>query len=204
MLVQKCDKVSIILSVSIYAIHLLFEALRALQFTSSMRNSMVTSLQLHKFKKQFKQYNINTLYYHQLCLPISIQSNIIFNRRFAPTRPPVHWSGIHSTTGYGPVCPQAFPDISNASVSIKKMPLRRLQYLRKIQPKLIHESEDCLYLNIYVPKGGKLILYFYCKLLKALTISYMNSNKKLIRHIHICMDLCIYKSHFILIQCGVT
>ena len=37
------------------------------------------------------------------------------------------------------------------------MPLKRLQYLRKIQPKLIHEAEDCLYLNIYVPKGGKLL-----------------------------------------------
>ena len=93
---------------------------------------------------------------------------LFFNHRFAPTRPPVHWSGIHSTTGYGPVCPQAFPDISNASVSITKMPLRRLQYLRKIQPKLMHESEDCLYLNIYVPKGGKLILYFSCKLHTAL------------------------------------
>ena len=161
MLVQKCDKVSIILSVSIYAIHLLFEVLRALQFTSSMRNYMFTTLQLHKFRKQFNQYNINTLYYHHLGLYLYILT-IFFNHRFAPTRPPVHWSGIHSTTGYGPVCPQAFPDISNASVSITKMPLRRLQYLRKIQPKLTHESEDCLYLNIYVPKGGKLILDFYC------------------------------------------
>ena len=113
---------------------------------------------------------VNTLYniinYAYLYLHSLI---IFFNHRFAPTRPPVHWSGIHSTTGYGPVCPQAFPDISNASVSMTKMPLRRLQYLRKIQPKLIHESEDCLYLNIYVPKGGKLILYFSCKLHKALT-----------------------------------
>ena len=81
--------------------------------------------------------------------------------RFAPTRPPVHWSGIRSTTGYGPVCPQAFPDISNASVAITKMPLKRLQYLRKIQPKLIHEAEDCLYLNIYVPKGGKLFFILF-------------------------------------------
>ena len=76
--------------------------------------------------------------------------------RFAPTRPPVHWSGIRSATSHGPVCPQAFPDISNASDAITRMPLKRLQYLRRIQPKLIHESEDCLHLNIYVPKGGKL------------------------------------------------
>ena len=89
--------------------------------------------------------------------------------RFAPTRPPVHWSGIRSTTGYGPVCPQAFPDISNASVAITKMPLKRLQYLRKIQPKLIHEAEDCLYLNIYVPKGGKLHFnYLYISYVRSL------------------------------------
>ena len=132
---------------------------------------------------------VNTLYniinYAYLYLHSLI---IFFNHRFAPTRPPVHWSGIHSTTGYGPVCPQAFPDISNASVSMTKMPLRRLQYLRKIQPKLIHESEDCLYLNIYVPKGGKLILYFSCKLHKALD------------YIIYKMHVCIYISHFIFIQ----
>ena len=58
---------------------------------------------------------------------------------------------------HGPVCPQTMPDISNVTEALKHMPRSQLQFLRRIQPKLKHESEDCLHLNVYVPteKKGK-------------------------------------------------
>lgn len=49
---------------------------------------------------------------------------------------------------FGPVCPQKFPDTA------KMTPERRAEFL-KLQQFLRHQSEDCLYLNIYAPYRGK-------------------------------------------------
>ena len=77
---------------------------------------------------------------------------LIFFPRFAPTRPPVHWSGIRESTSHGPVCPQTFPmPVANASGSAT----RWIMFLRKLKPRLSYQSEDCLHLNIFVPKEGK-------------------------------------------------
>lgn len=35
------------------------------------------------------------------------------------------------------------------------MPKGRYQYLKKLIPLLVNQSEDCLTLNIYVPGSGK-------------------------------------------------
>lgn len=71
--------------------------------------------------------------------------------RFSPTRPPVHWSGIRSALVHAPSCPQAFPNIANTTAALRRMPRRRLEYLRNVRHSLENQSEDCLHLNIYAP-----------------------------------------------------
>merc|ERR1719369_2623148 len=57
----------------------------------------------------------STAKFVQVFLGIPYASPPTGNYRFAPTRPPTHWSGIFSATSYGSVCPQTFPKISNAT-----------------------------------------------------------------------------------------
>lgn len=56
---------------------------------------------------------------------------------------------------FGPVCPQRLPNIANETAALEKMPKGRLEYLKRLLPYLKNQSEDCLYLNIYVPIQGK-------------------------------------------------
>ncbi|CAB3381898.1 Hypothetical predicted protein [Cloeon dipterum] len=71
--------------------------------------------------------------------------------RFSPTRTPLPWDGVKMADTMAPVCPQRFPDISNETVSLEKMPKGRLEYLRRLLTHLQNQSEDCLYLNVYAP-----------------------------------------------------
>lgn len=52
-----------------------------------------------------------------------------------------------------PVCPQRPPDPYVANASNKRLSAARLNYLKRLTPYLGNQSEDCLYLNIYVPHG---------------------------------------------------
>jgi hypothetical protein len=46
------------------------------------------------------------------------------------------------------------PDTSNSSAALLRMSQGRLSYLRRILPALTNQSEDCLYLNVYLPIQG--------------------------------------------------
>ncbi|XP_068213760.1 neuroligin-2-like [Palaemon carinicauda] len=80
--------------------------------------------------------------------------------RFSPTRALSQWVGVHEATHFGPSCPQRFPDLSNETEALTRMTKDRYDRLRKYQPALKRQSEDCLYLNIYVPHKDAAIMAY--------------------------------------------
>ncbi|XP_072937099.1 neuroligin-3-like isoform X2 [Epargyreus clarus] len=69
--------------------------------------------------------------------------------------PPLQpWPGTRLADAFAPVCPQRYPDISNKTAALSRMPLGLYNELKATVPLLANQSEDCLYLNIYVPGSG--------------------------------------------------
>ncbi|KAH8374875.1 hypothetical protein KR200_007855 [Drosophila serrata] len=71
------------------------------------------------------------------------------SRRFMPPGAPLPWQGLKIARHLPPVCPQKLPDISSHGSG--KMSRGRQKHLNRLLPYLRTESEDCLYLNLYVP-----------------------------------------------------
>lgn len=75
--------------------------------------------------------------------------------RYRPPQAPLPWPGTRLADTFGAVCPQRFPDVSNRTSALQFMPKGRYHHLKKLTPLLVNQSEDCLFLNIYVPGSGK-------------------------------------------------
>ncbi|EEB10942.1 neuroligin, putative [Pediculus humanus corporis] len=73
--------------------------------------------------------------------------------RYMPPVTPSMWKSTRLADSFSPVCPQNLPEIGNRTDALLKLPRGRLLYLEKLLPLLTNQSEDCLYMNIYVPKG---------------------------------------------------
>jgi carboxylesterase type B len=72
-----------------------------------------------------------------------------------PPITPSAWKNIRLVDNYPPVCPQSIPHLDAGMDALFKMPRYRFTQLRNIKSSLSNYSEDCLYLNMFVPKKGK-------------------------------------------------
>ena len=75
--------------------------------------------------------------------------------RFMPPMQSFPWAYIRRAETMPPVCPQKLPDVSDRREALKRMPEGRYDYLQRLLPMLRNQSEDCLYLNIYVPMNSE-------------------------------------------------
>lgn len=69
-------------------------------------------------------------------------------RRFQPPEPPVSWPEIRNATHFAPVCPQSIVDGRLPDVML---PVWFTNSMDVVSTFVQDQSEDCLYLNIYVP-----------------------------------------------------
>lgn len=69
-------------------------------------------------------------------------------RRFQPPEPPVSWPEIRNATHFAPVCPQS---IVEGRLPDVMLPVWFTNSIDIVSTYVQDQSEDCLYLNIYVP-----------------------------------------------------
>ncbi|XP_063993717.1 neuroligin-1-like [Diachasmimorpha longicaudata] len=67
--------------------------------------------------------------------------------RFMPPVTPTQWRGTRLADNMPSPCPQKVPGVSDPTIS-----RHRRDYIERITPLLVNQSEDCLYLNLYVPR----------------------------------------------------
>lgn len=72
-----------------------------------------------------------------------------------PPVTPSTWKTTRLADRFAPVCPQTVPVTDTGMEALLEMPRGRLAQLRRMKPLLANYSEDCLYLNMYVPREGK-------------------------------------------------
>lgn len=66
--------------------------------------------------------------------------------RYMPPVTPSPWRGTRLADAMPPACPQRPPEPSTTT------PRAQRAYLERLRPLLANQSEDCLYLNLYVPR----------------------------------------------------
>ncbi|CAK9806527.1 nlg-1 [Anthophora quadrimaculata] len=66
--------------------------------------------------------------------------------RYMPPVTPTPWRGTKLADTMPPACPQKAPEPDSS------LPRPRRAYVERLAPLLANQSEDCLYLNLYVPK----------------------------------------------------
>ncbi|KAF4527778.1 hypothetical protein B566_EDAN015834 [Ephemera danica] len=73
--------------------------------------------------------------------------------RYMPPLTPQRWRGPRLADLPAPACPQAAPEVSITSPeALLRLPRARITLLRRLMPLLANSSEDCLYLNLYIPR----------------------------------------------------
>lgn len=78
------------------------------------------------------------------------------SRRFMPPSSPLPWLDVKRATRMEAVCPQKLPSLSDPNGYNKG----RYDQIKRLLPYLKRESEDCLYLNLYVTSLGELEMIF--------------------------------------------
>lgn len=69
---------------------------------------------------------------------------------------PPPWHGLKMAVELSPVCPQNLPSLNNSQQHLTN---GRYDQLKRLLRYLQTESEDCLFLNLYVPKWCKYFIH---------------------------------------------
>lgn len=78
-----------------------------------------------------------------------------------PPVTPSAWKSTRLADRFSPVCPQLPPVSPTGREALLDVPRERLAQIRRLLPLLANQSEDCLYLNLYVPRTGQKCFAFY-------------------------------------------
>lgn len=93
-------------------------------------------------------------------LGVPYASPPVGQKRFMPPNSAAKWSATKDATRLPPVCVQMFPNsfAGGQAEALKWMPESHYRYLQRLRRLYLkNQSEDCLYLNLYVPeRKGKM------------------------------------------------